>query len=93
MHFLWFTLSPVECMWIGAAIGWLACGASVLIVPTIWRVRDVRSLTKEDIVKLLGECADELRARLPPEALRGIDTAVREMPDETKDAITRNLHG
>lgn len=63
MHFLGFTLSPSECIWLGVALGWLACGASVLIVPTIWRIRDIRSLIDSELDNLIQECVDEYQAR------------------------------
>jgi hypothetical protein len=66
MHLLGLTLSTTECIWVGAALGWLTCGASVLVLPRLWRTRDVHALSREEIIALLAECADELRARPKP---------------------------
>jgi hypothetical protein len=59
-----WVLSPREIMFLGCAIGWIACAVCFLLIPS-WRARDVRSLDTDALLKLTNDVALEIMRRNP----------------------------
>jgi len=57
-------MSPTECMFIGACIGWVGCALCFIFLPS-WRVHDIVRLNDEKLVALMQDCGAEWVYRHP----------------------------
>jgi len=61
------TLATHEWFFLGAAAGWIVCALCFMAIPT-WRVRDIKSLSDEELDELTIATQDEWIVRHPTEA-------------------------